>query len=184
MLYLNIGLGIFRAKLKGLMGFQMSNSDFKIETELAPQYLVCPPFALVTALILLVIEITRALIRLMGDDVPLFYYGCGQLGSSSRSGWRCQTCLSNWFHRCSVGDKSGLYGGCRVVERYCLPEDLANPNYVGPSIILLQGQIMLPFNLSIGRHIVPICPRLKYKIQTYELFYLEFISKYSKFHFK
>ena len=29
---------------------------FEIEIELAPQYLVCPPFALVTAQILLVIE--------------------------------------------------------------------------------------------------------------------------------
>ena len=26
-------------------------------------------------------------------------------------GWRCRTCLSNWSHRCSIGDKSGLYGG-------------------------------------------------------------------------
>ena len=33
--------------------------DFEIEIELAPQYLVCPPFALVTALILLVIERDR-----------------------------------------------------------------------------------------------------------------------------
>ena len=40
--------------------------DFKIEIELAPQYLVCLPFALVTALILLVIQFVRALIRLMG----------------------------------------------------------------------------------------------------------------------
>ena len=30
--------------------------DFEIEIELAPQYLMCPPFALVTHLILLVIE--------------------------------------------------------------------------------------------------------------------------------
>ena len=26
-------------------------------------------------------------------------------------GWRSRTCLSNWSHRCSIGDKSGLYGG-------------------------------------------------------------------------
>ena len=26
-------------------------------------------------------------------------------------GWRCRPCLSNWSHRCSIGDKSGLYGG-------------------------------------------------------------------------
>ena len=44
----------------------------EFEIELAPQYLVCPPFALVMALILLVIEFMRALIRL-GDIVPLFF---------------------------------------------------------------------------------------------------------------
>ena len=72
---------------------------------------MCLPFALVTALILLVTEFMRALIRLMGI---LFHSSSRALVNLARvagGGWRCQTYLSNWSHRCSVVDKSGLYGG-------------------------------------------------------------------------
>ena len=101
-------LEILWAKLKGPMGFEN-------EIELAHQYLVCPPFPLVMALILLVIQFIRALICLMG---MLFHSSTRALVNWARvagDGWRCRTCLSNWFHRCSIGDKSGLYGGSRIM---------------------------------------------------------------------
>ena len=68
-------------------------------------------FILVTAVILLVIEFMRALICLMG---MLFH-------SSTRAlvNW-ARTCLSTWAHRCSIGDKSGLYG------EHCDPRDGAS----------------------------------------------------------
>ena len=72
---------------------------------------VCPPFALVTDLILLVIEFMRALIRLME---MLFHSSTRALVNWARvagGGWRYRTCVSNWSHRCLIGDKSGLYGG-------------------------------------------------------------------------
>ena len=72
---------------------------------------MCPPFSLVTTLIFLVIEFMRALIRLMG---MLFHSSTRARVNWARvagGGLHCRACLSNSSHRCSVGDKSGLYGG-------------------------------------------------------------------------
>ena len=89
--------------------------DFESETELAPEYLVCPPFVLVTALIVLVIDFMRALIRLMG---MLFHSSTRALvnwAKAAGGGWRYGTCLSNWSHSCSIGDNSGYMAANRVV---------------------------------------------------------------------
>ena len=78
---------------------------------LTRQYLVCPPSASVTALIFLCIKFIRAFILLMG--ILSHSFNKAALNWSRVAGaFRCPlTLLSVSPHRCSIGDKSGLYGG-------------------------------------------------------------------------
>ena len=73
--------------------------------------LVCPPRASVTALIHLCMEFIRAFILLMG----IFSHSSNKAAlnwSRVAGAFRCPlTLLSISFHRCSIGDKSGLYRG-------------------------------------------------------------------------
>ena len=78
---------------------------------LTRQYLVCPPRASVTALILLCMEIIRAFILLMGivshsSNKEALHWS--RVAGAFR---RPLTLLSISSHRCSIEDKSGLYGG-------------------------------------------------------------------------
>ena len=78
---------------------------------LTRQYLVCPPCTSVTALILLCMEFIRAFILLMG----ILSHSSNKAAlnwSRVAVAFRCLlTLLSISSHRCSIGDKSGLYGG-------------------------------------------------------------------------
>ena len=78
---------------------------------LTHQYLVCRSRASVTALILLCMEFIRAFILLMG--ILSHSSNKAALNWSRVAGtFRCPlTLLSISSHRCSIGDKSGLYGG-------------------------------------------------------------------------
>jgi hypothetical protein len=78
---------------------------------LTRQYLVCTPRASVTALILLCMELIRAFILLMG--ILSHSSNKATLNWSRVAGEfrRSLTLLSISSHRCSIGDKSGLYGG-------------------------------------------------------------------------
>ena len=72
---------------------------------------MCLPLAAVTALILLLIELTKALTVRIG---MLFYSSIKAFLSCGRvaGGFRCfLTLLSSSSHMCSIGVKSGLYGG-------------------------------------------------------------------------
>jgi hypothetical protein len=75
------------------------------------QYLVCPPRASVTALILLCMEFIRAFILLMGilshSSIKAALNWSRVVGALRRP----LTLLSILSHRCSIGDKSGLYEG-------------------------------------------------------------------------
>ena len=119
-LYLNIGLGILRAELKDPW-------DFEIEIEPAPQNLVFPPFALVTALILLSIEFMRALICLMG---MLFHCSSRALVNWARiagGGW----CYPTGPIDVQSGTNRGYMAANRVVKRQhnlTLQQDNARPH--------------------------------------------------------
>ena len=72
---------------------------------------MCPPLAFITALILLCMEFTSALIFLIG----MFSHSSGNAVSNCLRVLgvfrRLLTRLSSSSHKCSIGDKSGLYGG-------------------------------------------------------------------------
>ena len=78
---------------------------------LTRQYLVCPLRTSVTALILLCMEFIRAFILLMG--ILSHSSNKAALNWSRVAGafWRPLTLLSISSHRCSIGNKSGLFGG-------------------------------------------------------------------------
>ena len=108
---------------------------------------MCPPFALVTALILLVIEFMRALIRLMG---MLFHSSTRALVNLvAGGGWQCRTCLSNWSHRCSIGDKSGHMSANRVVvqqHNLTLQQDNARPHVARICQVFLANNNVQPLD--------------------------------------
>ena len=79
---------------------------------LTRQYLVCPPRASVTALIFLCMEsVIRAFIVLMGILSHSSNKAAPNWSRVARAFRRPLTLLSILSHRCSIGDKSGLYGG-------------------------------------------------------------------------
>ena len=69
-------------------------------------------------------------------------------GRVAEGGWRCRTCPSKWSHGCSIGDKSGLYGGLSS----------------GCTLLFATKtwQILATWGLALSCccHIAPICPRL------------------------
>ena len=75
------------------------------------QYRVCPPLAAVAALILLWIELTKALtvrIGMLFHSSINAFLSCARVAGGFR---RFLTLLSSSSHMCSIGVKSGLYGG-------------------------------------------------------------------------
>ena len=75
------------------------------------QYRVCPPLAAVAALILLWIELTKALtvrIGMLFNSSINAFLSCARVAGGFR---RFLTLLSSSSHMCSIGVKSGLYGG-------------------------------------------------------------------------
>jgi hypothetical protein len=78
---------------------------------LTRQYLVCPPCTSVTALILLCMEFIRAFILLMGILSHSSNKAAPNWSRVAGAFRRPLTLLSISSHRCSIGDKSGLYGG-------------------------------------------------------------------------
>ena len=81
----------------------------KVPPILWSQYLVCPPLAFITALILLCMEFTSALIFLIGmfsHSSSNVVRNCPRVLGVFR---RLLTRLSSSSHKCSLGDKSGLY---------------------------------------------------------------------------
>ena len=72
---------------------------------------MCPPLAFITALILLCMEFTSALIFLIGmfsHSSSNAFRNCPRVLGVFR---RLLTRQSSSSHKCSIGDKSGLYGG-------------------------------------------------------------------------
>jgi ABC-type uncharacterized transport system YnjBCD permease subunit len=83
-----------------------------IYMSLTRQYLVCPPRASVTALIFLCMEsVIIAFIVLMGILSHSSNKAAPNWSRVARAFRRPFTLLSILSHRCSIGDKSGLYGG-------------------------------------------------------------------------
>ena len=87
---------------------------------------MCPPLAAVAALILLWIELTKALtvrIGMLFHSSINAFLSCAKVaggGGGGGGGWggggggggsRFLTLLSSSSHMCSIGVKSGLYGG-------------------------------------------------------------------------
>ena len=105
---------------------------------------MCPPLAFITALILLCMEFTSALIFLIG----MFSH------SSSNAVRNCPgvlvvfrrllTRLSNSSHKCSIGDKSGLYGGQSSGTMLLFAKKvLANSGYMRTGIIMLESHLCI-----------------------------------------
>ena len=104
-----IGLWSISLELLKFIGSYPPNLEIKIKLKIN---IGCvPPLAAVAALILLWIELTKALTVRIG---MLFHSSINAFLSCARvAGWfrRFLTLLSSSSHMCSIGVKSGLYGG-------------------------------------------------------------------------
>ena len=104
-----IGLWSTGLELLKFIGSYPSNLEIKIK--LTNQYRVCPPLAAVVALILLWIELTKALtvrIGMLFHSSINAFLSCARVARGFR---RFLTLLSSSSQLCSIGVKSGLYGG-------------------------------------------------------------------------
>ena len=72
---------------------------------------MCPPLAFITALILLCMEFTSALIFLIGMFSHFSSNAVRNFPRVLGVFRRLLTRLSSSSYKCSIGDKSGLYGG-------------------------------------------------------------------------
>ena len=125
-----IGLWSTSLELLKFIGSYPPKSWNQNQTE--NQYRVCPPLAAVAALILLRIELTKALTVRIG---MLFYSSINAFLSCARvaGGFRrFLNLLSSSSHMYSIGVKSGLTEAMLVVGCYSLP---GNPDKLGQHVV-------------------------------------------------
>ena len=104
---------------------------------------MCPPLAAVAALILLWIELTKALtvrIRMLFHSSINAFLSCARVAEGFR---RFLTLLSSSSHMCSIGVKSGLYGGHASGAMLLFARKSWHSGNMWWGIVLLQNQITL-----------------------------------------
>ena len=99
---------MYETKVPNFIGSYPPNLEIKIKLKIN---MGCPPLAAVAALILIWIELTKALtvrIGMLFHSSINAFLSCARVAGGFR---RFLTLLSSSSYMCSIGVKSGLYGG-------------------------------------------------------------------------